>query len=284
MTIIPLSKYMSNRSQPQSFLETLRDRAIRPIRFIGRILAKPSFMAVLTLTATIGSTVAAFFTWEATLTANKVSSASQALAQKVYNDQIAMGHPSVSVLSGETEVSGGVSSSYSAPEVKIYAATVVLRNSGQRDSPRAWVALSSDSFLGDLSNAVLVTLPKEIDVPVRFDLRSTPSTQKGEDSWFLAIVYEDEVPSSMIDPASAQTPLRVVCSKPAVFRMTSWPKDIAQDPSARVLSLGSPVAVEQAPLDSSGWSTSARRIEAARDQVIQAAHAVRACLDMPNAK
>lgn len=245
------------------------------------------FLGVITLIATVGSTVAAFFTWEATLTANKVSAASQAFAQKIYNDQIAMGHPSVSVLSGETTVSRVTVNVYRAEEVKEYVATAVLRNSGQRDSPRAWVALASDSFMADLSNAVLVTLPKEIDVPVRFNLRVTPNTDRDESSWFLAVVYEDEVPSPMNDPAdapSSQASLRAVCSKPAVFRMTSWPKDIAQDQSVRVLSSGSPVVAEQAPLDSFGNATSGLRIKNAINQVIQAAHIARACLDTPSAK
>lgn len=56
------------------------------------------------MTATTGSTVAAFFTWEAALTANQVSAASQAFTQKIYDYQIALGRPSVSVLSGETSV------------------------------------------------------------------------------------------------------------------------------------------------------------------------------------
>lgn len=81
----------------------------------------------------------------------------------------------------------------------------------------------------DLSDAVLVTLPKEIDVSVRFNLRMTPSTGSSESSWLVAVMYEDEVPSLLSDSVGVPlpVPLRVVCSKPAVFRMTSWPKDIA---------------------------------------------------------
>ena len=203
---------MSIRWQFQLLLEEVRDRAVLFGCGIRRLVAKRCFMAVLSLMATTGSTVAAFFTWEAALTANKVSAASQAFAQKIYDDQIALGHPSVSVLSGETSVAAVRQVSYAQPEAKDYAATVVLRNSGQRDSPRAWVALSSGTYMVDLSNAVLVTLPKEIDVSVRFNLRMTPSTDSSESSWLVAVMYEDEVPSLMSNPAGVplQAPLRVI--------------------------------------------------------------------------
>ncbi|MBK5374643.1 hypothetical protein JFT81_08350 [Pseudomonas sp. TH43] len=59
---------------------------------------------------------------------------------------------------------------------------------------------SSDSFMTDHSDAVLVTLPKEIDIPVRFNLRFSPRTDSEESSWYVAIVYEDEVPFQTNDP------------------------------------------------------------------------------------
>jgi hypothetical protein len=277
---------MSIRWQCRLLWEELRDCIICCARFFGSLVSKPGSMGLLLLVATAGSTVAAFYTWEAALMANKVSSASQAFAQKVYNDQIALGHPSVSVLSGETTVAEVKQVSFSQTEEKKYAATVVLRNSGQRDSPRAWVVLSSDSFITDLSDAVLVTLPKEIDISVRFNLRFSPSTDSDESSWYVAIVYEDEVPyqtNDSVGAPSSQMPLRVICSRPVVFEMSSWPKDLNQDRSVRVLSSGSPIAVDQAADDKAGTHTSASRIAAAKHRVTEKAHDARACMDTAGA-
>lgn len=193
-----------------------------------------------------------------------------------------MGHPSVSVLSGETAVDELRQISYLQTEEKRYAATVVLRNSGQRDSPRAWVVLSSDSFMTDLSDAVLVTLPKEIDISVRFDLRLSPRTDSEESSWYVAIVYEDEVPFQTNDPngaPSSQKPLRVICSRPAVFKMSSWPKDLTQDLSVRMLSSGSPVVADQAVDDKAGVHASASRIDVVKHRVSEKAHEAGACMD-----
>ncbi|UUT14764.1 hypothetical protein NQ186_11490 [Pseudomonas zeae] len=273
---------MSIRWQCQLLWEELRDCVICCARFFGSFVSKPGTLGLLSLVATAGSTVAAFYTWEAALTANNVSSASQAFAQKIYNDQIALGHPSVSVLSGETAVAEVRQVSYSQTEEKKYAATVVLRNSGQRDSPRAWVVLSSDSFMTDLSDAVLVTLPKEIDIPVRFNLRFSPRTDSEESSWYVAIVYEDEVPFLTNDPngaPSSQKPLRVICSRPAVFKMSSWPKDLTQDLSVRMLSSGSPVAADQAVDDKVGVHSSASRIDVVKHRVSEKAHEAGACMD-----
>jgi hypothetical protein len=273
---------MSIRWQCQLLWEELRDGVICCARFFGSLVSKPGTLGLLSLVATAGSTVAAFYTWEAALTANKVSSASQAFTQKIYNDQIALGHPSVSVLSGETAVAEVRKVSYLQTEEKKYAATVVLRNSGQRDSPRAWVVLSSDSFMTDLSDAVLVTLPKEIDIPVRFNLQFSPRTDSEENSWYVAIVYEDEVPFQTNDPTgapSSQKPLRVICSRPAVFKMSSWPKDLTQDLPVRMLSSGSPVAADQAVDNKAAVHTSASRIDAAKHRLSEKAHEARACMD-----
>ncbi|AJP52212.1 hypothetical protein [Pseudomonas simiae] len=273
---------MSIRWQCRLLWEEVRDGVICFARFFGNLVSKPGALGLLSLVAAAGSTVAAFYTWDAALTANKVSSASQAFAQKVYNDQIALGHPSVSVLSGETAVAEVRQISYLQTEEKRYAATVVLRNSGQRDSPRAWVVLSSDSFMTDLSDAVLVTLPKEIDISVRFNLRFSPRTGSEESSWYVAIVYEDEVPLQTDDPngaPSSQKPLRVICSRPAVFKMSSWPKDLTQDLSVRMLSSGSPVASDQAVDEKAGVHLSASRIDVVKHRVSEKAHEAGACMD-----
>lgn len=277
---------MSFHWHRQLLMEELRDCVIGGARFLGSLASKPGTLGVLSLIATAGSTVAAFYTWEAALTANKVSSASQAFAQRIYNEQIALGHPSISVLSGETALAEVRQVPYTQTEEKKYAATVVLRNSGQRDSPRAWVALSSDAFMTDLSDAVQVKLPKEIDIPVRFNLRFSPRTDSDESSWYVAIVYEDEVPFQTNDPAGTPTSqqlLRVICSRPTVFKMTSWPKDITQDLSVRILSSGSPVAADQAIDGKAVARTSASRIDSAKRRVLEKAHEERACMDIASA-
>lgn len=134
--------------------------------------------------------------------------------------------------------------------------------------PNSMSDLSSGTHMVDLSNAVLMILPKEIDVSVRFSLRMTPSTDSSESSWLVAVMYEDEVPSLMSDTAGVplHALLRVICSKPAIFRMTSWPKDVAQDQAVRVLSSGSPVVAEQAPLYRYGEPSSATAIIGLRNR------------------
>ncbi|WP_130928729.1 hypothetical protein [Pseudomonas sp. Sample_20] len=134
----------------------------------------------------------------------------------------------------------------------------------------------------DLSDAMLVTLPKESTF--RFDLIfDFPRGRiREESSWYVAIVYEDEVPFQTNDPngaPSSQKPLRVTCSRPAFFKMSSWPKDLTQDLSVRMLSSGSPVATDQAVDDKSGVHTTASRIDAAKYRVLEKAHEARACMD-----
>lgn len=134
----------------------------------------------------------------------------------------------------------------------------------------------------DLSDAVLVTLPKEIDIPVRFNLRFYPRTDSEESSWYVAIVYEDEVPFQTNDPTgapSSKKPLRVICSRPAFFKMSSWPKDLTQDLSVRMLSAGSPVAADQAVDDKVGVHSSASRIDVVKHRVSEKAHEPGACMD-----
>jgi hypothetical protein len=144
---------MSFRWRLETLKEHWRDNAGNIYRSICSRVSGSHVVALLSLAAAIGSTVATFLAWDAARNANQVSLASQALALKVYNDQIALGHPSISVLSGETNVAATRQSGYRSAEVRDYAASLVLRNSGQRDAPRAWVALSSDSFVADLSRA-----------------------------------------------------------------------------------------------------------------------------------
>ncbi|AZF10278.1 hypothetical protein C4J93_2080 [Pseudomonas sp. R2-37-08W] len=201
-----------------------------------------SVIALVSLAATIGSTAAAFLAWDAARNANQVSAASQALTLKFYNDQIALGHPSISVLSGQTTVSAVRQSGY-REGVHDYVATLILRNSGQRDSPRAWVALYADAFSSNDPRASLVTLPKETDVGVRLPIGTLFGVDEDESSWFIAVLYQDEVPSPDISSASelsSPQSLRMVCAPPIVFRMTSWPKDPDQDPAIRVFSSGAP--------------------------------------------
>lgn len=268
---------MASKLTPEDHLNDFGGRIADAFQWVGQQLASQWALSILTLVATAGSTVAAFFTWEAALTANSVSSASQAFAQKVYNDQIAMGHPSISVLSGETTISAVTLDSRQEQQPE-FTATVVLRNSGQRDSPRVWVTLASESSIGEQTSAVLVSLPKDMDVPVRFNLNSQPQTRRSESGWFAAVIYEDERPSPMSAPGTASAPaqMNLVCSKPTVYKMNTWPKDPSQNLAVRVFSLGSPVVANPNPQDPFERST-ASRIKATSDRVLQSARAEGAC-------
>lgn len=71
----------------------------------------------------------------------------------------------------------------------------------------------------------------------------------------------------------------MICSKPAVFKMSSWPKDLTQDLSVRMLSSGSPVAADQAVDDKVGVYSSASRIDVVKHRVSEKAHEPGACMD-----
>ncbi|MDD1963882.1 hypothetical protein NPS29_00975 [Pseudomonas putida] len=241
-------------------------------------------IALLSLAATAGSTVAAFLAWDVSRNASRVSEASQALALKVYTDQIALGHPSVSVLSGESTISAVQHRGYSLDDAYEYVAKLVLRNSGQRDSPRAWIALYGESSISDRPIVSVVTLPKETDVGVRFPLGTFFGVNENESSWLVAVIYEDEVPAPVIssDGSTASKTLHRVCAPPVVFRVTSWVKERGQDPAIRSFSSGSPVAAEQPPQTSQQWDPreeTAQKIQAVKDEVIRAANTVNACME-----
>jgi hypothetical protein len=197
------------------------------------------------------------FTWQTSKIANQVSEASQAFAQKVYRDQLVMGAPSISVVSGETVISGYEKyDSYSdAKPTPKYAANVVLRNTGQRDAKRVWVELVSEnrSFsnpyepYGQGPKPQLVSLPRDVDISVRFELDEDPETGPYATGWFVGYVYADETPADQAnvptESSSSNAALAVSCSAVQMTHLTSWPKDPNQDPKVRTLSSGSPVAV-----------------------------------------
>ncbi len=271
---------MVSKSSPGDRLGEIGSRIAGAFQWVCKQLGSKLVLSILTLVATAGSTVAAFFTWQAALAANSVSAASQALAQKVYNDQIVMGRPSISVLSGETIISGVIVDGRREEQPE-FTATVVLRNSGQLAAPRAWVALASESSFGEQTPAILVSLPKDIDVPVRFNLNSEPRTLRGDSAWFAAVIYEDERPTLMTAPGTPSTPMKMslVCSQPAVYKINTWPKDPSQNLAVRVFSSGSPVVANPNPQDAFERST-ASRIKATSDRVLQSARAAGACSEV----
>jgi len=211
----------------------------------------------LAMVGTIISAMGVMFTWQTSKIANQVSEASQSFAQKVYKDQLLMGAPSISVVSGETVIQeyGKPGWEGEKPTPK-YAVSVVLRNSGQRDAKRAWVMVlpsgnySSDSYMW--TAAQLISLPRDVDVPVRFELRDEPSTSQNA-KWYVGYVYSDEVPADQPTQASSFSPsgaLVTTCSPIQMRALTSWPKnpsDSPDDPThnakLRILSSGSPIAL-----------------------------------------
>jgi len=267
----------------QLLWEGIRDS----FRAVWRLACKVGFMGGFTFIATVASAVAAWFTWEAAESANSVAKASQAFAQKVYVDQIALGRPSISVLSGETSLSSQRPDAYYSDQtVKEYAVTITLRNSGLRDARRVWVVLSQETGFGymDSNTPALVQLPKDTDIPIRFELHSPPSVASHRDSWYVAFVYEDEVPVDGSDPVTPRSPegspLRMVCSEAKIFKMSSWPKDIDKDPVLRVFSSGSPFAIKPITFDVSGRPTAGSTAEALRNAVLGAAQQQGACTNL----
>lgn len=265
-------------------MKAFRKLALVVARWVGiawRCFSSTSVLGVLTVIATTMSAYAAFLSLQATHSATSVAEASQAFAQQIYSDQIAMGRPSISILSGETSVSEELENSYSSRTTKKYTASLILKNSGLRDTQRAWVALSSAG-----SKVSVATLPKDTEYNVPFDISWASISDLRRSSWYVAIVYEDKVPVEGPAPkyyssspvVQEPTPLRVVCSDVAVFKMTSWPKDPAHDPSIRTLSSGSPVAVTRMGTDKEGsnWGS---EDDLARKSVVAAIKDARACLD-----
>lgn len=265
-------------------MEAFQKTALVVARWVGiawRCFSSTSVLGVLSVIATTMSAYAAFLSLQATQSATIVAEASQAFAQKIYSDQIAMGRPSISILSGETSVSEELENSYSSRTTKKYTASLILKNSGLRDTQRAWIAFSSAG-----SEVSVATLPKDTEYHVLFDISWASNSDLGRSSWYVAIVYEDQVPvegPAPTYPSSTQvapkpTPLHVVCSDVAVFKMTSSPKDPTQDPSIRTISSGSPVAVSRMTSDKEGinWGS---EVDSVRKSVVAAIKDARACSD-----
>jgi len=219
-------------------------------RFLKQLATNRKYVPVLAMIAALVSAVASVFSWQTTRNANEVTKASQEFTQKTYRDQIAMGAPSISVISGETVITGLRSRSDSdSTKISEYAVEVVLRNSGLRDAKRAWVMVVPEedaAFAG--IQPQLVSLPKDVDIPVRFPLSNEPNTTETGTMWDVAVIYEDETPfDSSVSPASASTAtspaLATHCSPLHLFRLTSWPKDPNQAATLRVLSTGTPFSL-----------------------------------------
>ncbi|MGH8157670.1 MAG: hypothetical protein ACREPQ_06085 [Rhodanobacter sp.] len=215
---------------------------------------------ILAMVGTIVAAIAALFTWQTSKIATQVSEASQAFGQRVYRDQLMMGAPSISVVSGETVVSGYQENGSSSDGMQIpkYAVSVVLRNSGQRDAKRVWVEVVGQRSYLDVNAAPapqLISLPKDVDISVRFELDRDPETDQSDSGWYVGYVYADEMPSSQVNlsasSSSSKVALAVTCSKVQMTYLTSWPKDPNKEPKVRMLSSGSPVAV--VPRDSSNF-------------------------------
>ncbi|EJM03522.1 hypothetical protein PMI18_01632 [Pseudomonas sp. GM102] len=268
-------------------LQLLWEGILDSFRAVWRLACKVGVLGGFTFIATVASAVAAWFTWEAAESANSVAKASQAFAQKVYIDQIALGRPSISVLSGETSLSSQRPDTfYSDQTVKEYAVTITLRNSGLRDARRVWVVLSQETNFGymDSNTPELVQLPKDTDIPIRFELHSAPSDASHRSPWYVAFVYEDEVPFNGFDPVNPLSPevapLRMVCSEAKIFKMSSWPKDVDKDPLLRVLSPGSPLAIGPIEFDKIGRPKAGTTAEALRNAVVGAAQQKGACTNI----
>lgn len=228
-------------------------------KILWGVLTSRKNVPVLAMVGTILGAMATMFTWQTSKIANEVSKASQAFAQKVYQDQLVMGAPSISIVSGETLVAAYQHYSGNEKGIPMYAVSIVLRNSGQRDAKRVWVAVMPEGFYSSSetgSNAQLLSLPKDVDIPVRFDLKADPSTSQNA-AWYVGYIYEDELPRDHVAPSSGSseshaltsTALHVACSNVEMTKLTSWPKNVDQEPTIRNLSSGSPVAVGQAPDD-----------------------------------
>jgi len=248
---------------------------------VWNFLSNQSVLGVLSVFAATVSAFAALVSYQAAQSANAISEASQAFSQKIYNDQIVLGRPSISILSGETSVIEERDNSYMGRTIKRYTATLVLKNSGQRDTQRVWIGLSNAG-----SNVSATRLPKDTDFTVRFDLASNSDYDLRRTSFYAAVIYEDQVPSetsptylSLGATRQSQEPLRVVCSDIAVFKMSAWPKETNGDPTIRTLSSGSPIPVmynEQTVKSSSYWGSDD---EAVIKRLIEAIRNDRACLD-----
>lgn len=118
---------------------------------------------------------------KASATAARVAEVAQDFTEKTYRDQVAMGRPSIAAMSGETFVS-----SIDPPEAK-YSLRIMLRNSGVRTTEHAWVvAAPGGADMATDALPVQVMLPKDVDVPVQFDLRGKPATDSRTE-WYVGV-------------------------------------------------------------------------------------------------
>ena len=255
--------------------EVVRNRVFQPI---GRFFAKAPYLGLLTCIATAASAISGWYSYKSSINATEVAERAQAFTEKVYQDQVALGRPSIEAMSGNLYVSGYTANSFSNEKPNsIYSLRVVLRNSGQRSTERVWVSASSDtgSDRSDWLPVQVVELPKGVDVPVIFTYKSQPFFDAYRTDWYVAFVYEDRVPSPVGAPS-------VVCSDVSVMKMASTPTDpsksLDQD-AGRALSVGSPVAVGLIKLNEYRQITASNTQEAVRNDVVGEIWNEKACPD-----
>lgn len=192
-------------------------------RWISLVLRWMHRKGLFVLAAAIASAIATWYSYLAAERTVDVATASQAFAEQLYANQLALARPSITVLGGTIYPAYSKSSGYSDTRQTVYRIELRVRNSGGRNARPVWLALSERFGSGD-HEVVLDEVPKDVDVVVWFDTTRPPGV---DNDWLVGIAFGDDVPlrSGRLEPTDAPSGdgLQRVCSRPFVAKMNaSW--------------------------------------------------------------
>lgn len=192
-------------------------------RWISLVLRWMHRKGLFVLAAAIASAIATWYSYLAAERTVEVATASQAFAEQLYADQLALARPSITVLGGTIYPAYSLSSRYSdSKEITPHD----LRFHALPKGPTTPAGhFDHQSFACEVQcGRWLDELPQDVDVVVWFDTTRPPSVDK---DWLVGIAFGDDIPprSGRLEPTGAPSGdgLQRVCSRPFVAKMgASW--------------------------------------------------------------
>lgn len=224
----------------------------RSYRWLRSALMRILNVSTLSMLGTVASALAAFYTYQASERATSaskqsadVASRSQRFTEQLYRDQLTLSQPSLSIVSGRTFVLRVESpqNSWDQPSTQ-YGIELTLHNSGGRDARSTVIALTQGNSTYEANIAVL---PKDVDVPVRFNSLSYDRPAEGT-NWRVALAYVDRAPrhndeENNVSEGAATDNLSTSCSDVIVVALTATQKEGTDDKHTLVLSPGPSVFI-----------------------------------------
>jgi hypothetical protein len=218
----------------QELPDLVRDGFDAFSRLMGRIwkgFGSQQFLAWLSLFTAVASAIATYYGYRASDRSAAVADRAQAFVERTNREQIALGRPVLSVMTGGLFSSAGETER----DPTTYRLELVIHNAGARSALPAWIGLfKRDDFFGNLqgqpwtsrliSDPQVAEIPSSTDRKVVFDL-GRDFSQPTE--WIVGLAYGDQVPGASVAEQSTSEPtMRTLCSdvKVVLIRAPQIPK------------------------------------------------------------